>query len=65
MKPKPRREAQLSPSDAMRVYKVSLVAGCLVLSWSGREQGIKAFTGSETIALYRFLHQYRNEISPH
>lgn len=59
----PRREAQLSPEGVQRITKVTLVSGCLVLSWSGVESGIRAFTGEETKALAAFLEKWKDEIS--
>jgi hypothetical protein len=63
MKTQPRREAQLSPDGVERIYKANLVSGCLVISWSGSEQGIRAFTGTETLNLAMFLKTYKKEIS--
>jgi hypothetical protein len=59
----PRREAQLSTEGVRRITKATLVAGCLVLSWSGVESGIRAFTGAETKALAAFLEKWKDEIS--
>lgn len=59
----PRREAQLSPDGVQRIHKASLVMGCLVLSWSGSESGIHAFTEEETHNLLTFLEQWQGEIS--
>jgi hypothetical protein len=62
VKPKPRREAQLSPDGVQRIYKATLAYGCLVISWSGIESSLRSFTGQETRNLQTFLEQYKNEI---
>lgn len=64
VKPKPRREAQLSPDGVQRTYKATLAYGALVLSWSGIESGLRNFTSYETRKLQEFLNQYKNEIGP-
>jgi hypothetical protein len=62
VKPHPRREKQLSPDGVQRIYKATLAYGCLVLSWSGIESGIRPFTTEETRNLQQFLEQYKDEI---
>jgi hypothetical protein len=62
VKPKPRREQQLSPDGVQRIYKATLAYGCLVLSWSGIESGIRSFTAQETRNLQQFLEKYKKEI---
>lgn len=62
-KPQPRRETVLSIEGAQRIYKATLAYGALVLSWSGIESGLRAFTASETRNLQRFLEQHKSEIS--
>jgi hypothetical protein len=61
-KPQPRREMQLSLEGAQRIYKATLAYGCLVLSWSGIESGLRAFTAQETRNLQQFLEQHKGEI---
>lgn len=62
VKKKPRRETQLSPDGVQRVCKATLAYGCLVLSWSGIESGLRSFSAEETRNLQQFLQMYKDEI---
>jgi len=56
------RVTQLSAVSVQRIYKAWLVSGCLVITWSGCEWGMRAFNQVETRNLLRFLKKWESDI---